>query len=140
MIYYLRFTDEAEATEKLSKWRGFDDEGNPIWITSSSSHALYVAGVLNIVPSVTKYGEKTFPELSPEISAKVSLAESRLSARPVLEMVETPVEGVLADVVEIPLSVSSDGFHINLICAEEEFPVEALPFIVTPDFPKVIWG
>lgn len=36
----LRFPDEATAIASLSRFRGIDDMGTPLWLTASHAHAL----------------------------------------------------------------------------------------------------
>lgn len=136
--YFLSFPDEAEAIKQLAKWRGKDEEGNDIWLTSGHDHALYVVGDIFIFPDTPKYGEADFPALKPEIAAKVSMARAELAAAVVMA---EPLEGAAAiEAVDIPVMVKSDGFHVNLICAEKDFPESAAAYLVTPSFPKVVWG
>jgi hypothetical protein len=49
------------------------------------------------------------------------------------------VLGTLHSTLEDGTSTPIDGFHINLICAEDALSDEAKTYIITPLNPKVVW-
>lgn len=140
--FFLNFPDEATAISILSKYRRLDQEGNPIWLISGQDHAMWIIGTIYIAPDTPMYGERIFPALSAAIEAKVAVARAELAASILVEqpVEEVPVgEVVPVDLVEPQLMIPSDGFHVNLICADEDLPEEARVYLVNPQFPKVVW-
>lgn len=136
--YFLSFPDEAEAIKQLAKWRGKDEEDNDIWLTGSQDHALYVVGDIFILPDTTKYGETDFPALKAEIVVKISIEEAKKAALVANKIGKVSAEELQA-IQDTPVMVKSTGFHVNLTCADKDLPEEVKPYLVNPQFPKVVW-
>lgn len=137
--FFLSFPDEAEAIRQLEVFRGRDEGDNDIWLTGSHDHALYIVGDVYIAPATTKYGTQDFPALKAETLAKVSVEESKKAAL-LADKAGKVSADELKDIQDAPIMVKSAGFHVNLICPDEMLPEGARAYLVTPKFPKVVWG